>query len=130
VTTHGASRPDRALPGQVHVEVQGDIPYDAHRWATQALWRAVRRDAWPLRAARVRLTRPPHLVAVCRADIQADLGGRLFHVRAEARDARTALGIAVERLSRQVAAVHAGEAAGARRPRAGGPGADPSRRRP
>jgi hypothetical protein len=128
MATSGGATPGRAMYDRVDVAIRGDIPYDAHRWATQAVLRAVQRDTWRLRSARVRLTRPPHLVAVCRADIQADLDGHLFHVRAEARDARTALATAAERLQRQIAAVHAGEAAGLRRPRPA-PGPRPARPR-
>jgi hypothetical protein len=94
---------------RVDVQVQGDIPYQAHRWAVSLIDLAVRRAPWGLVQARVRLTRPPHLVATCRADIQADLGGHLFHTRAEAREARTALEIAAERLHRQAASLHAAQ---------------------
>jgi ribosome-associated translation inhibitor RaiA len=103
--------PPRGQPGssggRVDVVVQGDIPYQAHRWAVLVLDRALRHDPWPLVHADVRLTRPAHLVATCRADIRADLGGHMFHVRGEAREARTALDIAVERLHRQAVALHA-----------------------
>jgi len=125
MTTSGGAASGRAMHDRVDVAIQGDIPYEAHRWATQAIGRAVQRDSWRLRSARVRLTRPPHLVAVCRADIQADLDGRLFHTRAEARDARTALAIAAERLHRQLVAAHAGEPAGLRGP---DPATAPARR--
>jgi ribosome-associated translation inhibitor RaiA len=108
---------DQPLRESVQVLVQGDIPYQAHRWAMTAVERAVRHDPWPLRGARVRLTRPSHLGAGCRADIQADLGGHLFHARAEARDARSALDIAADRLHRQAEAVHEGEQAARRRVR-------------
>jgi hypothetical protein len=84
-----------------------------------ALERLVRREPWPLNRARVQLTRPPHLVAACRADIQADIGGHLFHVRAEATDARNALEIAVERLRRQASAVRVGQLAQRRAAAAG-----------
>ena len=94
---------------RVDVQVQGDIPYQAHRWAVTLIDRAVRRGPWGLVRARVRLTRPPHLVATCRADIQADLGGHLFHTRAEAREPRAALEIAAERLQRQAASLHAAQ---------------------
>lgn len=94
---------------RVDVQVQGDIPYQAHRWAVNLIDRAVRRGPWGLVRARVRLTRPPHLVATCRADIQADLGGHLFHTRAEAREPRTALELAAERLHRQAASLHAAQ---------------------
>jgi hypothetical protein len=94
---------------RVEVQVQGDIPYQARRWAVILVDRAVRRGPWGLVQARVRLTRPPHLVATCRADIQADLGGHLFHTRAEAREARTALEIAAERLHRQAESLHAAQ---------------------
>jgi hypothetical protein len=94
---------------RVDVQVQGDIPYQAHRWAVTLIDRAVRRGPWGLVQARVRLTRPPHLVATCRADIQADLGGHLFHTRAEAREPRTALELAAERLRRQAASLHAAQ---------------------
>jgi ribosome-associated translation inhibitor RaiA len=107
--TNGAAAHDRPLDERVDVVVRGDIPYQAHRWALGALERLVRREPWPLNHARVHLTRPPHLVAACRADIQADIGGHLYHARAEATDARNALDIAVERLRQQVCAARAGQ---------------------
>jgi ribosome-associated translation inhibitor RaiA len=113
--TNGDAARGRPVHERVEVLVQGDIPYQAHRWAVRAVEGIVRHDPWPLREAHVRLTRPPHLMAVCRADIQADLGGHLFHARADAQDARTALDIAAERLHRQVGAAHAGESASSRR---------------
>jgi ribosome-associated translation inhibitor RaiA len=120
MVTHGAAAHDRPLGDRIEVVVRGDIPYQAHRWALGALERLVKHEPWPLNRARVQLTRPPHLVATCRADIQADIGGHLFHTRAEATDARNALDIAVERLRRQAGAVRAGEIAqrqaAARRP--------------
>jgi hypothetical protein len=91
---------------RIDVQVQGDIPYQAHGWAVSLVDGAVRHVPWRLVRARVRLTRPPHLVATCRADIQADLGGHLFHARADAREARTALEIAAERLHRQAVSLH------------------------
>jgi hypothetical protein len=91
---------------RVDVQVQGDLPNQAHRWAVVLLDDAVEDGPWGLVRARVRLTRPPHLEATCRADIQADLGGHLFHTRAEAREARTALEIAAERLHRQAVSLH------------------------
>ena len=94
---------------RVDVQVQGDIPYQAHRWAVSLVDRAVRRQPWRLVRARVRLTRPPHLVATCRADIQADLGGHLFHARADACEPRTALELAADRLQRQAASLHAAQ---------------------
>ena len=103
-----------SIQDRIEVLVQGDIPYRAHRWAVRAMEDAVRRQPWPLVRAKVRLTRPPHLVAVCRADIQADLGGHLFHARAEASDARSALDVAAERLHRQAVAARAGELAARR----------------
>jgi ribosome-associated translation inhibitor RaiA len=107
-TGHGS------IQDRIEVLVQGDIPYQAHRWAVRAVEDAVRRHPWPLVRARVRLTRPPHLVAVCRADIHADLGGHLFHARAEANDARSAMDVAAERLHRQAVAARAGELAARR----------------
>ena len=109
--TNGADAHDLHLEDRVDIVVRGDIPYQAHRWTLGALERLVRREPWPLNHARVELSRPAHLVASCRADIQADLGGHLLHVRAEATDARNALDIAVERLRRQAAAVRAGAVA-------------------
>ena len=118
---HGAGGDSPAE--RVEVLVQGDIAYQAHRWAVTLLDRAVTRGPWDLVQARVRLTRPPHLVATCRADVQADLGGHLFHTRGEAREARTALEIAVERLRRQAASLHAAqEAHHQERPRRGAAG--------
>jgi hypothetical protein len=114
MTTNREAPRGRPVHERVHVLVQGDIPYQAHRWAVRAVEGVVQHDSWPLSEAHVRLTRPPHLVAVCRADIQAELGGHLFHARADARDARTALDIAAERLHRQVDAAHAGESAAIR----------------
>jgi hypothetical protein len=105
------------IEDRIEVLVQGDIPYQAHRWAVRAVEEAVRRHPWPLVRAKVRLTRPPRLVAVCRADIQADLDGHLFHARAEAGDARSALDVAAERLHRQAMAARAGELAARRRAR-------------
>ena len=120
MTTYGSPAAGRPVPERVQVVVQGDIPYQAHRWAVRAVERAVRHEPWPLRTARVRLTRPAHLVAVCRADIQADLDGHLFHARAEAGDVRSALDIAAERLHRQAEAVRVGTLA-ARRPQGPAP---------
>jgi hypothetical protein len=114
MTTYGSPAGGRPIPERVQVVVQGDIPYQAHRWAVRAVERAVRHEPWPLRAARVRLTRPAHLVAVCRADIQADLDGHLFHARAEAADVRSALDIAAERLHRQAEAARLGALAARR----------------
>jgi hypothetical protein len=54
-------------------------------------------------------------MALCRADIQAEVGGHRFDVRAEARDARAALDIAAARLHRQVEAAHAGQESALRR---------------
>ena len=108
----GGHAPGRGSAAErVEVQVQGDIPYQARRWAVSLLERAVRRGPWGLVRARVRLTRPPHLVATCRADVQADLEGHLFHARAEAREARTALEIAVERLHREAVSLHAAQSA-------------------
>lgn len=101
-----------SIPDEVFV--QGDIPYRAHRWAVRAVEDAVRRQPWPLVRAKVRLTRPPHLVAVCRADIHADLGGHLFHASAEAHGARSALDVAAQRLHRQALAARAGQLAARR----------------
>lgn len=115
MTTNREAADGRPLHERVEVLVQGDIPYQAHRWAVRAVEGIVRHEPWPLRAAHVRLTRPAHLMAVCRADIQADIGGHLFHARADAKDVRTALDIAGERLHRQVGAAHAGESASTRR---------------
>jgi hypothetical protein len=112
MTTNRDPAAGRHLEERVRVAVGGDLPYQAHRWAVLAVERAVRRCAWPLRRADVTLARPPNLAAVCRADINADLGGRLFHVRGESVDPRTALDRAAERLHRQADALHAGEAAG------------------
>jgi ribosome-associated translation inhibitor RaiA len=105
----------RAFGERVQVVVQGDIPYQARRWAVRAVERAVRHERWPLQQARVRIVRPPHLVAVCRADIHADLDGHLFHARAEAKDAHAALDMAADRLQRQAEAAHAGAASRRRR---------------
>jgi hypothetical protein len=94
---------------RVDVQVQGDIPYQARQWAVILVDRAVRRGPWRLVQARVRLTRPPHLVATCRADIQGDLGGLLFQTRADPREARAALEIAAERLHRQAESLRAAQ---------------------
>ena len=110
MTSDAGAVPRGPATDKVQVVVQGDLPYRAHRWARHAVDRAVRHPPWPLVRARVRLTRPPHLVATCRVDIETDLGGHLFHARAEARDPRWALDIAAERLHRQVADAHASRA--------------------
>jgi hypothetical protein len=109
--TNGAAAHERRLEDRVDIVVRGDIPYQAHRWTLGALEHLVRREPWPLNQGRIELARPAHLGAACRADIQADVGGHLFHARAEATDAHNALEIAVERLRRQIAAVRAGEVA-------------------